>query len=465
MDRLDVVRSVDRAHPPSPPWRNIFLTIPAPIGDNSPRQLAHLHGMKKSLSLLLLAGLAGSGWLLSTQLSALPGSPGSSYVAHEWGTFTDVQGADGVQMTWNPLVAPDLPKFVYQNAAGNNFKIAMATLQRMETPVLYFYSDRERTCDVSVNFPQGRITEWFPAKAAADQGFRVPGVAAKKPSLRWPNVKVLPLGSANDIALPKEALPTNYYAARETDASLLQVTEAGKTETEKFLFYRGVAGFQAPLTVKMEALPSTRVVLKNNGAEPLKQLFLYQVASKGGAWLSIPALAAGETRTVALPELGGAPSSELASALRAALVAEGLYEKEAAAMVKTWQSAWLEERGLRVLYTLPRAWTDRTLPLQLAPAAREVERVMVARAEIISPTIEQALETSMAHYLAAPSQEARMVAVEEIRELGLGRFLPSALDRIMKPEMTLEMRQSYYEVIGQLLAPKAPVVATTAKAR
>ena len=37
----------------------------------------------------------------------------SGYVAHEWGTFTSVQGADGVQMAWNPLKISELPKFVY----------------------------------------------------------------------------------------------------------------------------------------------------------------------------------------------------------------------------------------------------------------------------------------------------------------------------------------------------------------
>ena len=31
------------------------------------------------------------------------------YIAHEWGTFTSVQGAEGVQLGWNPLIAADLP--------------------------------------------------------------------------------------------------------------------------------------------------------------------------------------------------------------------------------------------------------------------------------------------------------------------------------------------------------------------
>ena len=35
------------------------------------------------------------------------------FVAHEWGTFTSVQGADGIQLEWNPLIRTDLPEFVY----------------------------------------------------------------------------------------------------------------------------------------------------------------------------------------------------------------------------------------------------------------------------------------------------------------------------------------------------------------
>src|SRR5579871_5076443 len=78
----------------------------------------------------------------------------NDYVAHEWGTFTSVQGADGVQMFWDPLVAPDLPRFVYDRQHlphGNKFpvivggKIGVMARQRMETPVIYFYSDRLRT--------------------------------------------------------------------------------------------------------------------------------------------------------------------------------------------------------------------------------------------------------------------------------------------------------------------------------
>src|SRR5262245_6970846 len=94
------------------------------------------------------------------------------YVAHEWGTFTSVQGADGKLLQWHPLESSHLPKFVYdwrhpgegrRDASGiSSLKSSVASLQRMETPVIYFYSDHNQTVDVSVHFPQGIITEWYP---------------------------------------------------------------------------------------------------------------------------------------------------------------------------------------------------------------------------------------------------------------------------------------------------------------
>ena len=112
---------------------------------------------------LLTAVVGGSGLLIAAK-------PASTYVAHEWGTFTSVQGGDGVLLDWRPLETSRLPKFVYdwshpglnRQRAINLTKGGMIALQRMETPVIYFYSEKEQTVDVSVQFPQGSITEWYP---------------------------------------------------------------------------------------------------------------------------------------------------------------------------------------------------------------------------------------------------------------------------------------------------------------
>ena len=108
------------------------------------------------------------------QLNLFAANPAAEdFVAHEWGTFTSVQGADGVPLEWNPLVNSELPQFVYDPSKPSGQprrhislygggKSAFRTLQRMETPVIYFYSAQERSVDVTVKFPQGFITEWFP---------------------------------------------------------------------------------------------------------------------------------------------------------------------------------------------------------------------------------------------------------------------------------------------------------------
>src|SRR5690348_17290896 len=90
------------------------------------------------------------------QAPARAGQP--PYTAHEWGTFTSVQAADGKLIEWNPLKTSQLPRFVYDRlhppancqltyAQG---KGAFVALQRMETPVVYFYSPEDCTVDVTV---------------------------------------------------------------------------------------------------------------------------------------------------------------------------------------------------------------------------------------------------------------------------------------------------------------------------
>ena len=77
-------------------------------------------------------------------------------------------------------------------------------------------------------------------------------------------------------------------------------------------------------------------------------------------------LEAGQEAVAMLPEADGTPA-DLAEVLLKALTAAGLYEREAQAMVKTWDSAWFREEGTRLLYLVPRARTDELLPLAIAP--------------------------------------------------------------------------------------------------
>src|ERR1043165_5299162 len=103
---------------------------------------------------------------LSGKVAQKPVSTDNRLVVHEWGTFTSIAGKDGVALEWRPLNgSTDLPKFVHtiQEGAGGirHFpgKDDITARVRMETPVLYFYSDSETDVSVKVDFPNGKITE------------------------------------------------------------------------------------------------------------------------------------------------------------------------------------------------------------------------------------------------------------------------------------------------------------------
>ena len=102
-----------------------------------------------------------------------PASRRNRLVVHEWGTFTSIAGKSGAAVEWRPLNgSSDLPGFVYNagglpGAAGLRhgkrcIKCDTEAIVRMETPVIYFYAERQTTVSVRVDFVNGKITEWYP---------------------------------------------------------------------------------------------------------------------------------------------------------------------------------------------------------------------------------------------------------------------------------------------------------------
>ncbi len=414
--------------------------------------------------------------LLTSQLTFVAASRGAEgFVAHEWGTFTSVQGADGIQLEWNPLVTSELPPFVYNSVRRVGGRIVWEgkgtyqTLQRMETPVIYFYSDTQQKVDVTVDFPQGIVTEWFPrGKQAVPATAKMPPRAGRQ-IIRWENVEILPLNQNASLAgaLPSENSGSHYYAARATDADYLRVAASaakGGAEVEKFLFYRGVGNFRAPLTVS-QLTDGSGLVLTNSAPEPLGNLLVYTVRGNEAKFVPVGSLPAGSTRSVALrPDKGLAPLSDvradLARRLREALVGEGLYEREAAAMVQTWDESWFGEQGTRVLYTLPRAWTDRILPLTIEPRPRELARVMIGRAELISPEMEWNLLKQVVRFADADAA-TRARIIDDTRKLGYGRFMEPTSRRLMPKVPGREFSRLSWELLeaASKPAPNEKVVA------
>ena len=368
----------------------------------------------------------------------------NDFTVHEWGTFTSIAGQDGSAVDWDALGGVnDLPRFV--NDFGYRcFKWRITGTVRMETPVLYFYSSQALEAHVKISFPKGLITEWYPQ--AQYEIFQKSGsdgathrMDNKEPyaidtslrsvtgAIEWPSIQVEPNTSP---ALPTETAPSRYYAARQTDSAPISVGE----EHEKFLFYRGVGRFPVPLSARMANDGS--ITVENHGAKPVPTVILFENrdghlgfhnagAVKGAATLDLPSL---DSSLPALRE-----------ELETALTAQGLFPKEAQAMVETWRDSWFEE-GTRLIYIVPSRAVDAFLPLHVDPAPAQTARVFVGRIELITPEATRSVEEAIA--------KGDWQAIERH-----GRFLGPILDRIVaeRPSMKDPVEQ-VREKIGNSIA-------------
>jgi len=363
--------------------------------------------------LLMVAGIT----IKLRRTSSANTSQENRLVVHEWGTFTSIAGKDGVALEWRPLNgSADLPKFVHTMQDGRGLrhgptKADFRTLVRMETPVIYFYTNREMDITAEVKFPKGKITEWYPQARSVAAG------------INWGSLKLAPDAAFN---LPADSSDNHYYAARETDAAPVQVcgTNGRPVEQEKFLFYRGVGSFDLPLSVK---LANDRLDLVNRSKEEISHIIVFENRN-GKIGYRVINHFSGET-AIERSQLDKDLEAVIRD-LRQVLLSSGLYEKEADAMIKTWRNSWFEE-GMRVLYILPRGIIDSTLQLQIDPQPAELVRVLVGRTEVITPEMEKAVKRQVS-MLSDASPKVREQASLAIQKLG--RFYEPILKRIVEDE-------------------------------
>ena len=351
------------------------------------------------------ACLAAAGVFVAA-LAASPTPDPVRLTVHEWGTFTSIAGENGRAVPWRPLTGPpELPSFVRSSRV--QAKGSLTATVRMETPVLYFYAPQETVVDVSVRFRQGLVTEYFPRAATSPVAFQ-PGIgipAGSEHSISWSNVRVQPRATPS---FPAEEAKNHYYAARHTDAAPLAVGP----DRERFLFYRGVGTFELPLTAVIR--PDNTVAARNAGADVIPAIVLFE--NRGGriGWRVQRNLK--ESVHFAPPEPGGSIAA-LRGDLERVLVEQGLYDREAKAMVDTWSDSWFED-GTRLFYIVPARLVDAILPLDIKPAPEAVARVFVGRLELVTAASLTDLESALRRNDAA-------------RLARFGRFLQPIADRFL----------------------------------
>lgn len=389
-------------------------------------------------------------------------------VVHEWGTFTSLQDETGRAIGGINSDDEPLPPFVHNLrdgliprspaedlvaalTKGVPFVMPTATM-RLETPVLYFYPPDEAPLplelDVRVEFRGGWLTQFYP-----DAIVQAPGINAREPArlsddtlgrLEWRRLRVGGDGQAE----PPGTDSIVWNAPRGVAASPVtarNIKQPELIETERYLFYRGIANLDAPLKVVREAdklviRPTPQLARVVPGAE-ITTLWLTEIREDGLlAFRQIGPLstAAAEAKTGLATASEFKPNDFTAGSLRRlrevihqSLVKDGLFADEAYALLNTWEASYFRTPGLRLFYLVPRPWTDYYLPLTISAPAT-ISRVMVARTEIVTPA-QRALLRQVAADRANGDSNAARLDPDALRKLG--RFRDALLnDLASRPE-------------------------------
>ena len=258
---------------------------------------------------------------------------------------------------------------------------------RLETPALYFHLPKDQTLPLTLNvdvaFDGGWLSQYFPNAHAAVQGANMagplPALTAKTVGeLSWHG---LTLNSKQGV-LP-DTKDRVWTAPRAVDSAAISAGD----ERENFLFYRGVGHLDAPLCVVRNG-KNLEITSDVNGLSGAKIWLVDVLAAGSVAYRAVPNVNADGVRVTpaefAAQDYSRQNLATLRAALHDALVADGLFDDEANALLNTWERSYFQNPGQRVFFMVPQTWTDAVLPLTISVPAK-VTRVMVGRVELVTP--------------------------------------------------------------------------------
>ena len=360
------------------------------------------------------------------------------FIAHEWGTFTSVQGSDGMILEGLQHEQESLPEFVHSVTTRTDSPFrdlgdlsanvpVRRTYGKMETPVIYFYTDRTRRVRVRVSYTQGLLSHFFPRPATTE------GISDTAGELNLADIIATAAEWTVDVVPPRDASPElpevesdNIYGfAREVKAAYVE----SDGERERFIFYRGLGNRTPAVSVSSGDVESS---VFNSTPGRIPAAFALEMNADRARFVALGPLHAGGVHTFSLEAESFRDKRDvirdLESEVEKALAARGLYSDEAAAMVKTWSNSWFGDTGTRVLYLVPDESTEELLPLEISPLPDKLVRVLVGRIEYMTPAQEQAVRSSLAR-AASGNESTRNRGMFELAQLG--RFLEPKLRRVV----------------------------------
>jgi hypothetical protein len=359
--------------------------------------------------------------------------PQGGLVVHEWGTFLAMNGSDGVTLDGMYHEEHALPAFVHARSR-DQLRLRQSNMKG-ETPVIYFYTPKPARVYVHVGFPSGLWTQWYPQADMVGPSFAQAGTRLRHGRIDW-NLDIVPATLAQP-ALPRTATDALWNHAREVDAAYVTTATArpgAPKEWERFIFYRGLGEARLPIEAR---LSDGRLTAATSNPEGLRHVFVLRVEHGRGTYVYTPTLDAGRPLDQALPDMASAQPidafvTRLSDDLAARLVESGLYEKEARAMVNTWKSSYFKTDGMRVLFVMPQAWTDRFIPITIKPQPEFLVRVMVGRLELLDAARERRAETSIRE-LSSADGATRERAFAVLR--AEGRYVEPIIRRVLATTM------------------------------
>lgn len=389
----------------------------------------------------------------------------ANYVAHEWGTFTSMVGQDGVVLDGLHHEEESLPAFVHdlwkveEFAAAEGQKLpASRVTQKMETPVIYFYTDEPRHVVASVWFHQGLMTQFYPLPSIVSpdlpeaRASRVDMSKVPFSTLEW-DVDLIPKGAGKPAEIPAVAQDDPWAFARMTQASYVRTRVAqdspAKREAEHYLFYRGLGRWQPK--VALQTANDGTATFGNQMKQAIPFALALELDERGGRYVCCDGVAPEEQVAFALGAAAIEPDRErfartVGAIVMQALVEQGQYLDEARAMVATWTRSWFMKDGARVVYLLPREQVEEVLTLSLTPAPRELVRVLVGRLEFITRAtqrrVEQALRDQGSGDAAAVARgKAVLTSLERFLEPHLRNVERNGADALVQRAATLLLEQ------------------------
>jgi hypothetical protein len=326
-----------------------------------------------------------------------------------------------------------LPSFVHARSSDPVIRFKgleqppTGVTQKLETPVIYFYTQTAQAVQVHVDFPQGIVSQWFPNSAAIQPpiGF-LTGIAGG--AMDWQAQLQPGLGGFPAVA------PSDIWAPSRNVAS---VPLAIGDEREQFIFYRGLGAFAVPFSATAHA--DGTLTIRNDSSDAIQDVFLLRLSQSGGVIAELGSLEPHQLRPNVVPPAASSATNfeeyvaDASARVAAALEKSGLKKDEARAMVDTWSRSYFRSQGLRLLYIVPRAWTDQLLPLTITPQPASLVRTLVGRVELLTPTDEQQLMSQVqAAASGAMSEDALTARLGRFAEPKLRRALQLATDQRMQ---------------------------------